>query len=114
MRSPFDAGHDFGTSLRERGPRTVGVYTTVFGAVCLAATYISVTQFQTIWAPVMIFGSLCTPFGLWTLATGRLDSSPGNPLWWKVGFYALIGLSVAAGFWVYVALTAHPMVAGHM
>lgn len=100
MKSPYDAGHEFGHRMVERGPRAVGAMLTGIGLFCLlgnAALLYGAERYL----PILLAAAFPTLLmGPYVMITGRMERTPDNPLWWKVGYYVLAGGGLALGIYV--------------
>ena len=99
MRSPFDAGHDAGSRVRQAlGVRGTGTVLALMGTAAIGANAATWSSSRAYYPELLGIGIIVCSLGLWQAVTGREQSQPDNPLKWRVGFYTvMVGSFVAAG-----------------
>ena len=94
--------------LAKGGPRLLGVATIVFGAAVLGVNVALIVGSGRYYGTIFILGMPLVTMGLWTLVTGKTNtphaSGPKPPLWWNIGFYALLVASVCYGLYLAIHL----------
>jgi len=108
MTEPPKAQPPLFARIAGRSPRLLGVMQLGFGFALLALQGAIITVVRRYFAPLFIMGFPAIAMGVWTLVTGRTQAlvpgGPQPPLWWKIGFYAMLAAGVAFGIYVSIKM----------
>jgi hypothetical protein len=94
--------------LQAGGPRLLGLVQFGFGALVLGVNFAFIVWDHSYSGTMFILGIPLLAMGMWTLLTGRTQAvqvtGPKPPLWWLVGFYTLLVVSLLFGIYLAIHL----------
>lgn len=99
MKSPFEAGHELGEKMVERGPRSVGALFLGIGIACLSGNLVLLYALDRYVPFLLALSAPALLVGPYVLLTGRMERTPDNPTWWKIGYGAAWSIGLAIGLY---------------